>query len=66
MRIHTIEENFEYQMKQIVKEMKRQYEDLAELDAEELQDEIWKNYSKEFGRMVMERCNEYSGDEIFE
>ena len=39
---------------------------LEELDAEELQDKIWSEYAAEFGRIVMEDMNEWSGNELFE
>lgn len=65
MRIHTIEEEFEYQMKKIITKFKKDF-DLNDLNAEELQEKIWNDLSKEFGRYVLEGCNEYSGDDFFE
>ena len=53
MHIRTIEDDFEYQMERIITDFKKRFE-LEGLDAEE------------FGRAVLERCVEYSGDELFE
>jgi hypothetical protein len=65
MHIRTIEDDFEYQMERIITDFKKRFE-LEGLDAEELQDKIWKDHAEEFGRAVLERCVEYSGDELFE
>lgn len=66
MQIHTIEEDFEYQMKQVLNEMRRTNDELKDLEAEELQDKLWGEYSEQFAHAVLERCNDYSGDELFE
>lgn len=66
MGIITEESMFEYQMKGIVLDFKIQYDDLIELSGEELQTKIWKDYAKEFGQLVLEHMNEFSGDELFE
>lgn len=62
-----LEDTFEYQIKRIVKEIREENE-LEDLSSEQLQDEIWndENLLKSFGRKIIERCNEYSGNEIFE
>lgn len=67
MKIPTIEENFDYQMKKVIAKFKEDFE-LEELTAEEFQEEVWEDerLCAEFGRAVMETCNYYSGDELFE
>lgn len=65
MHIRTIEDDFEYQMKRVITDFKKRF-DLENLNAEELQDKIWEEHAEEFGRAVLERCGEYSGDELFE
>lgn len=65
MHIRTIEEDFEYQMRNVINKFKKDFE-LEELTGEEIQEKIWNKYSKEFGRAVLEACNNYSGDELFE
>ena len=66
MRIHTIEEDYEYRMKEIMEKFVKQYDELQGLDSEELQDKIWNEYAKEFGHAVLEDMFEFSGDELFE
>jgi len=63
--IRTIEGLFEYQMREVIEKFKKTYE-LEDLTAEELQDKIWKDYPAEFGKMVLEKTIDYSGDELFE
>ena len=65
MHIHTIEENYDYRMKRLIKKFVKDYE-LENLNAEELQDKLWDDYSKEFARVVLEDMQEFSGDELFE
>ena len=36
------------------------------LSAEELQDKMWSEYSKEFAHAVLQDMNDFSGDELFE
>ena len=62
----TIEEDYTYRMRRLMKKFVGQYEELQGLDAEELQDKIWNDYAKEFGHMVLEDMSEFSGDELFE
>ena len=65
MHIHTIEENYDYRMKRLIKKFVKDYE-LENLNAEELQDKLWNKYSKEFAQAVLEDMQEVSGDELFE
>ena len=71
MTIHTIEQDFDYQMKRLMIKFKAD-NDLEELDAEELQEKLWgkqgeKNYlTVEFARAVLGMMSNYSGDELFE
>ena len=65
MRIHTIEENYDYRMKRLIKKFVKDYK-LENLSAEELQDKLWNEYSKEFAQTVLEDMQEFSGDELFE
>ena len=65
MRIHTIEENYDYRMKRLIKKFVKDYE-LENLNAEELQDKLWNEYSKEFAQTVLEDMQKFSGDELFE
>lgn len=65
MRIHTIEENYDYRMKRLIKKFVKDYE-LENLNAEELQDKLWNEYSKEFAQAVLEDMQEFFGDELFE
>lgn len=65
MRIHTVEEDYEYRMKNIMQKFVKDYE-LEGLSAEELQDKMWSEYSKEFAHAVLQDMNDFSGDELFE
>ena len=65
MRIHTIEENYDYRMKRLIKKFVKDYE-LENLNAGELQDKLWNEYSKEFAQAMLEDMQEFSGDELFE
>lgn len=65
MHIPTIEEDFEYRMKNIVRKFAEDYE-LEGLSAEELQDKLWSEYSKEFAHAVLQDMTDFSGDELFE
>lgn len=65
MHIHTIEENYEYRIKNIMKKFVKNTE-LEKLNAEELQTEIWTNYAEEFGQMILEDMYDFAGDELFE
>lgn len=50
MHIHTIEEDYEYRMKNIIKAFVKDY-GLNELNPEELQYKIWTDYAKEFAHV---------------
>ena len=65
MHIPTIEEYYEYRMKNIVQKLVKDYE-LEGLSAEELQDKLWSEYAKEFAHAVLQDMNDFSGDELFE
>jgi hypothetical protein len=65
MHIPTIEEDYEYRMKNIVRKFVKDYE-LEELSTEELQDKLWSEYAKEFAHAVLQDMNDFSGDELFE
>ena len=65
MHIHTIEQEYEYRMKNIMEKFVKDYE-LGELNSEELQDKIWSEYAEEFAHEVLQDMNDFSGDELFE
>ena len=65
MHIHTVEEDYEYRMENIMQKFVKDYE-LEGLSAEELQDKIWSEYAKEFAHAVLQDMNDFSGDELFE
>lgn len=65
MHIPTIEEDFEYRMKNIVQKFAKDYK-LEGLSAEELQDKLWSEYLKEFAHAVLQDMTDFSGDELFE
>ena len=65
MHIHTVEEDYECRMENIMQKFVKDYE-LEELSSEELQDKIWSEYAKEFSHAVLQDMNDFSGDELFE
>ena len=65
MHIPTIEEDYEYRMKNLIEKFVRDYE-LEDCNAEELQDKIWSEYAEEFARAVLQDMTDFSGDELFE
>lgn len=65
MYIHTIEQDYEYRMKNIMKAFVKDY-GLSELNPEELQYKIWADYAKEFAHAVLQDMVDFSGDELFE
>ena len=65
MHIHTIEENYEYRMENIMQKFVKDYE-FEGLSTEELQDKIWSEYAEEFARAVLQDMTDFSGDELFE
>ena len=67
MHIHTIEEDYEYRMKNIMEDFLDDHEELKKLDVDELQDKLWEpEYAQAFGRAVIEDMMSFSGDELFE
>lgn len=65
MHIHTVEEDYEYRMKNIVRKFVKDYE-LEGLSAEELQDKIWSDYAERFAHAVLQDMNDFLGNELFE
>ena len=65
MHIPTIEEDYEYRMKNIVQKLVKDYE-LEGLSAEELQDKLWSEYAKEFAHAVLQDMSDFAADELFE
>lgn len=65
MHIHTIEENYDYRMENIMKKFIKDYR-LEKLSPEELQDKIWTEYAEEFAHAVLQDMVDFSGDELFE
>ena len=66
MHIPTIEENYEYRMKNIMKKFVKDYELESIDDPEMLQDTLWYDYAEEFAHAVLQDMNDFSGDELFE
>ena len=64
MHIRTIEEDYEYRMKNLMEKFVKDY-NLILLAGDELYEEIWDKLSKEFGRAVLEDMYNYSGNELF-
>lgn len=65
MHIHTVEENYDYRMKNLVKKFVKDY-GLEKLNSEELQDKIWSEYAEEFAHTVLQDMTDFSDDELFE
>jgi len=63
--MYTLDSQFEYQMKKIINKFVNDY-DLQDLTAEELQEKLWVSLAAQFGQAVLQACNEFSGDELFE
>ena len=66
MHIPTIEEDYEYRMKNIMKKFVKDYGLESIDDPETLQDKMWSEYSKEFAHAVLQDMTDFSGDELFE
>lgn len=66
MHIPTIEENYEYRMKNIMKKFVKDYGLENMDDPETLQDKLWSEYAKEFAHAVLQDMTDFSGDELFE
>ena len=65
MHIHTIEEDYEYRMKNVMDKFVKDY-GLKEMNPEELQDKLWLEYAEEFAHAVLQDMTDFSGDELFE
>lgn len=65
MHIPTIEEDYEYRMKNIMQKFVKDYE-LEGLSAEELQDKLWYDYAEKFAHAVLQDMTDFSGNELFE
>jgi len=63
MNIHTIEQNFEYQMVGVIRQMLKDYEKTPSdfSNGDELMKFIWDN-QKGFGQCVFEAMNSYMED----
>ena len=66
MHIHTIEEDYEYRMKNIMKKFVKDYGLESIDDPETLQDTLWYDYAEKFAHAVLQDMNDFSGDELFE
>lgn len=68
MHIPTIEDDFDYNFKAVIKMMKDDFPELKELSSEDLQDDMWKrkDLQEYFTQKMVERAFEYGGDEMFE
>ena len=66
MYIPTIEENYEYRMKNLMKKFIKDNELEHIHDSEKLQDELWNNYSKEFAHAEKQDMCNISGNEFVE
>lgn len=67
MHIRTIEEDYEYRMRNIMEKFKKDYpEELEDLTGDELYEKIWVSYPAQFGRTVMEDIYDFSGEELFQ
>ena len=65
MHIHTVEEDYEYRMKNIMKKFVKDY-GLESIDnPETLQDKLWSEYAKEFAHAVLQDMTDFSGNELF-
>lgn len=57
MHIRTIEEDYDYRMRNIMERFKKDYpEELEDLTGDELYEKIWESYSAQFGRTVRKIC----------
>lgn len=66
--IRTIEDSFEYQVKKVLIDVLKEYDidNLEDVDAVVSQINNNDNILKDIGTKLMERTNDYSGDEILE
>jgi hypothetical protein len=66
MHIHTVEENYDYRMKNIVEKFLEDYpEDFEDLSPMEVYEKLWDDYAKEFGRAVLDDMIDFANDELF-
>ena len=66
MRIHTIEDNFDYQAEEILKEALEGFDEELE-DIDNFEEIIWKkHYAERIGRKFLEKLGEYDGQETLE
>lgn len=65
MHIPTIEEDYEYRMKEILEKFIKDY-DLHVDDPEKFYDLLWSEYAEEFGKAVLNDMWDFSGEELFE
>lgn len=65
MHMRTIEEDYEYRMKNIMKKFVKDY-NFTDLNAAELEDIIWTDYTTEFAHAVLTDMSEFADDELFE
>ena len=66
MHIHTVEEDYEYRMKNIMKKFVKDYGLESIDDPETLQDTLWYDYAEKFAHAVLQDMTDFSGDELFE
>ena len=66
MHIPTIEENYEYRMKNLMEKFIKDHELDNIHDPEELQDTLWYDYAEEFAHAALQDMIDFSGDELFE
>ena len=57
MKVFTQEDDFEYQMEKIIEKTKKDYPELTNLSADDLQDKLWsEKYAIQFARNVLDFC----------
>lgn len=66
MHIPTIEEDYKYRMKNLMKKFIIDNELENIYDPEELQDLLWCDYAEKFAHAVLQDMADFSGDELFE
>lgn len=66
MHIHTVEEDYEYRMENIMQKFVKDYELESIDDPEMLQDALWYDYAERFAHAVLQDMSDFSGDELFE
>ena len=66
MHIPTIEEDYEYRMKNIMKKFVKDYGLESIDDPETLQDTLWHDSAAKFAHAVLQDMTDFSGNEFFE